>query len=257
MNLEKFIPTAALLPFVKEYLVIETDHATGSQAIPGTSLVLSFRFRGNVKNTTGGAAEAIPATAVAGLRKTVRTFQYGNVSANLLIVLRECGMAAFSSLPAHELYGQNVSSDNIFKAAELRELLERIAEARTHRERIMLTEKFLLKKLRVSKSLPIIGEAVQIIKQQHGLVKVKALADSLHISQDAFEKRFRSQTGATPKQFASIVRLRHLIGQYPTFPSLTDAAYEAGYFDQSHFIKDFKAFTGRTPKDFFSGGQFW
>jgi AraC-like DNA-binding protein len=41
------------------------------------------------------------------------------------------------------------------------------------------------------------------------------------------------------------------------FGTLTDAAYQAGYFDQSHFIKDFRLFTGRTPKDFFSDFQYW
>ncbi|MBO9153344.1 AraC family transcriptional regulator [Chitinophaga sp. GCM10012297] len=256
MKLEKFTPSAALFPFVKEYLLIETDHATESRTIPGTSLVLSFRFRGNVKNTAGVTGN-IPAASVSGLRKTARTFYYENSSANLLVILRECGMAAFSALPAHELFGQSISSDNIFKGSELRELLERMADARTHRGRVMLLENFLLGKLHSPKHLPLIGEAVRVIKQQNGLLKVKALADSLHISQDAFEKRFRSHTGATPKQFASIIRLKNLIDKFPTYSSLTDAAYEAGYFDQSHFIKDFKAFTGRTPKDFFSAGQFW
>ncbi|PXX98382.1 helix-turn-helix domain-containing protein [Halomonas sp. LBP4] len=30
----------------------------------------------------------------------------------------------------------------------------------------------------------------------------------------------------------------------------TDAAHEAGYFDQAHFIHDFKAVTGITPDDY-------
>jgi hypothetical protein len=35
MKLEKFIPSAALMPFVKEYLVIETGQGTESRTIPG------------------------------------------------------------------------------------------------------------------------------------------------------------------------------------------------------------------------------
>ncbi|RPD40586.1 helix-turn-helix domain-containing protein [Chitinophaga barathri] len=257
MKLERFIPSAALAPFVKEYLVIETGQATESQTIPDTSLVLSFRFSGNIMITANGAAETIPATVISGLRKHARTFQYTSSTANLLVILRECGIAAFSSLPAHELFGRSVSSDNVFKGAELREVLDRMAEAKHNRARVTLAEDFLLKKLNTRKTLPVIGDAVKIIKQQNGVIRVKELAASLHISQDAFEKRFRSLIGSTPKQFASIIRLRHLIDKYPTYPSLTDATYEAGYFDQSHFIKDFRLFTGRTPTEFFSAGQFW
>lgn len=35
--------------------------------------------------------------------------------------------------------------------------------------------------------------------------------------------------------------------------SLTDIAYDCGYYDQSHFINDFKEFSGYSPKVYFSG----
>ena len=34
--------------------------------------------------------------------------------------------------------------------------------------------------------------------------------------------------------------------------SLTELAYDNGYFDQSHFIHDFRSMTGLTPKQFFN-----
>ena len=57
--------------------------------------------------------------------------------------------------------------------------------------------------------------------------------------------------GASPKKFASIVRLKNLLQQYPNTGSLTELAYEAGFYDQAHFIKEFKAFTGDTPENYF------
>jgi AraC-like DNA-binding protein len=59
--------------------------------------------------------------------------------------------------------------------------------------------------------------------------------------------------GTSPKKFASIVRLKHVIHQYNPDHSLTELAYEAGFYDQAHFIKEFKLFTGATPEKFFSG----
>lgn len=35
--------------------------------------------------------------------------------------------------------------------------------------------------------------------------------------------------------------------------SLTDIAYDCGYYDQSHFINDFKEFSGYHPSQYFSG----
>ncbi len=245
------------MPFVKEYLVIETGQGMESRTIPDTSLVLSFRFRGAIANATNGAAEAIPPAVISGLRKNARVFQYAGSTANLLVILREGGIAAFTGLPAHELFDRSITSDNVFKGGALREVLERLAEAGHNLTRIALVEDFLLKKLTARKPLPAIGDAIRIIKQYNGAIRVKELAASLHVSQDAFEKRFRALIGSTPKQYASIIRLRNLIEKYPGYASLTDATYEAGYFDQSHFIKDFRAFTGHTPKEFFNSERFW
>ncbi|MNZ68691.1 Helix-turn-helix domain protein [compost metagenome] len=102
-----------------------------------------------------------------------------------------------------------------------------------------------------------VKNAVQLIKQNNGNIRIKDLATDLHISQDPFEKRFRAIIGSTAKQYASIIRLRHLINSYPSYDSLTEASFEAGYFDQSHFIKDFRLFTGQTPKDFFKSSLYW
>ncbi len=89
-----------------------------------------------------------------------------------------------------------------------------------------------------------------------GIVKIKELANSLYISNDVFEKRFRKIVGTTPKQFSSIVRLKSAISQKQQNQSFSDIAFNAGYFDHPHFNKDFKLFTGQTPTDFFKSPSF-
>ena len=257
MKIEKFFPSPALMPFVKEFLIIESDLETGNNLLPDTSIVMAFRYMGNVQNEEGEKKEAIPASAITGLRRSARRLCYSKATANLLVVFNEGGTAAFSRIPAHELFGLTISSENLFLSAELNEILERLAEAQTNRDRIDIVEAFLLRKLINTKPVRLIDNAIQRIKQQSGIIRIKDLAVSLHISQDAFEKRFRTLIGSTPKQYASIIRLRNLIGKYPSYSSLTEASYEAGYFDQSHFIKEFRLFTGKAPKDFFESSVYW
>lgn len=255
MKIERFFPSAALIPYVKEFMIIESDQETCSKTIPGTSMVMSFRYKGKVKKEDG--AETTPSSGIAGMRKSPRLFYYAKETANLLVVFREGGFAAFANIPAHELFELTVSAENLFPAVELSDILEHLAEAKSNRDRIDRMEIFLLRKLLLHKQDLLVGSAIQRINQHNGIVRIKDLATTLHISQDPFEKRFRAVVGATPKQYASIVRLRTLIRKYPAYPSLTEASYEAGYFDQSHFIKDFRQFTGQAPKDFFKSFQYW
>jgi AraC-like DNA-binding protein len=63
--------------------------------------------------------------------------------------------------------------------------------------------------------------------------------------------------GASPKQLASIVRFRHAVRAYRPGLTLTQLAYDAGYFDQSHLIREFRAFTGLTPRDFLRSPYYW
>jgi AraC-like DNA-binding protein len=258
MKYSKFLPSAALQPFIREFIILESDLYFNSRTIPDTSVVMTFRYKGKVSKQDGDREESLSSTNISGLRKSVRVFRYERQTANFLIVFKEGGIKAFTRVPAHEFFELNISSDNLFPPSQLDELVEQLADTATDEGRVKAVEVFLLQKLNArNKPDPIVSGAVTSIRRQSGIIRIKDLAASLYISQDAFEKKFRASVGATPKQYASIIRMKGLIEKYPSYTSLTDAAYEAGYFDQSHFIKDFRLFTGQAPRDFFSDFQYW
>src|SRR6185295_11969728 len=84
-----------------------------------------------------------------------------------------------------------------------------------------------------------------------GDISVTALRTDLSLSERQLERTFRQQTGLTPRQFARLTRFRQVVQllHQPAL-TLTDVAYQAGYYDQAHFIHDFKAFAGLTPRDY-------
>jgi AraC-like DNA-binding protein len=253
MNVKRFLPAIALQPYIREFILIETDEVTDSTVIPDTALIMSIQYAGAVMKQQ----QLLPNTVISGLRRSVRHFVYTAKTANFLIVFKEGGLSAFSRTPANEFFDQTVSADNLFRPKELDPLLERLAEAATDKERVVEAEAFLQSHLVTEKQDALIGNAIQLIRQHQGIIRIRHLASTLHLSQDSFEKRFRTLVGSTPKQYASIIRLRSLIQNYPNYLSLTEASYEAGYFDQSHFIKDFRNFTGRPPKEFFQSSVYW
>jgi transcriptional regulator GlxA family with amidase domain len=113
-------------------------------------------------------------------------------------------------------------------------------------------EAFLLRRLDQSPSLDqTVQSAIAAVRRAQGDISVTALRTDLSLSERQLERTFRQQTGLTPRQFTRLIRFRqvvHLLHQ-PTL-SLTDVAYQAGYYDQAHFIHDFRAFAGLTPRDY-------
>ncbi len=257
MKIEKYIPADRLKPFIKTFMIIESENGTENRILPDTSIVLAFRFNGQITYRENNVKNNLPASLITGLMKSARLLNYSKETANLLVIFNECGAAAFFNEPIHELFGTSVSLESLIQRSNLSEIEEQLAEAKTNRQRISIVEQFLISELKETQSDMLVLNAAQKIKSANGDVKIRDLVEVLHISRDPFEKRFRRLVGTSPKQFASIVRLRNLIDNRSPAESLTDAAQAAGYFDQAHFIKDFKSFTGQTPQAFFKSSAYW
>lgn len=122
-------------------------------------------------------------------------------------------------------------------------------------ERIQCIETFLLARLNKLEVIDrIVKSSVEILLDQAGQVKVEEMAERLKVQRRQLERKFSSAVGLSPKQLSKIIRLQAALKQLHqnTALSLTELAYQNGYFDQSHFIKDFKNFTGMSPKKFYA-----
>jgi AraC-like DNA-binding protein len=256
MNIEAHTPTELLRPFIKTYIIIESQSELTNNVLPDTSPVLAFRYKGRRHYMADDIKIDLPASSISGLRKTLRSFNYSKDTGNILVIFKETGASAFFKEPLHELFGESVSLNNFIGQQKLSIMEEQLSEAANNTQRIDLIEKFLLVKLYNYQPDKLISTAVEKIHSAKGLIKIKQLADLLYISQDAFEKRFRKIVGTSPKQFSSIVRMKSIIYLGQQTHMFTEIAYDTGYFDQAHFNKDFKQFTGLAPTDFFKSSSF-
>ncbi|WP_338876262.1 helix-turn-helix domain-containing protein [Spirosoma sp. SC4-14] len=257
MNTELFLPTAQLSHLVKRFMIIESDLGMVNKILPTTSAVMAFRYRGGVSYTTDATDTSLPTSVITGLRNTTRLVNYASATANLLVIFQEGGAAALVREPIHELFGLNVALDSLFPPQLIRDVEEQLAEAKSNRQRVSVVEKFLIRRMTGITTDALVTNAIRNIRRTNGAIRIKELLTDLPISRDPFEKRFRRMVGTSPKQFAEIVRFRHIINRYSPGTSLTDTAYAAGYFDQAHFINDFKSFTGQSPQQFFKAGRYW
>jgi AraC-like DNA-binding protein len=251
MKLETFIPCEALKPFIKSFIVQEIPFETTYKVLPDTGLVIGFQYRGKLSRIDDNKTMPLSASGVSGLADHARTFQNSAYIGTILVCFKEAGAAPFFRQPLHELFRESVSLDNFMLHSELLCLEERLAEAHSDRARITIVEKFLVDRMKITEPDRLVLAALALIHQSRGNIRIADLAERLHISQSPLEKRFRKAVGASPKKFASIVRLKNVVSQYDPNNSLTALGYEAGFYDQAHFIKEFKTFTGDTPESFF------
>lgn len=257
MRSHQYLPAGTLQPFIKAFMIIESEEGMCNHLLPDTSMVMAFRLQGRVVQAGNGITDNLPVSVLSGLRKTSRTVEYTHHSATLLVIFKEGGAAAFFNTPMHELFESTVSLDSLIPRSKIAIIEEQLAEASGNRERIEIVEQFLLSCLQYQKADLLIFDAIQQIKEAKGMIRIQELVGRFPISRDPFEKRFRRIMGSSPKQFASIIRMRQLVQNHSAATSLTDLAHSAGYFDQAHFIKDFKSFTGQTPHDFFATARYW
>jgi len=148
-------------------------------------------------------------------------------------------------------------NDQIMDLAEVmgnpvKALHMRLLETPGQTERIELIEQFLTKKLRDNErrvfKLNKVADILTSIKQDPSEDSFGNIASRHGITARYLHKLIYQNTGLSPTSFNKISRFQFSLkliskNQQP----LTDIAYAAGYFDQSHFIRDFKSFTGFTP----------
>ena len=97
-----------------------------------------------------------------------------------------------------------------------------------------------------------VQQAIAIILESRGQIKVKELLEQLYMTERTLERNFISQVGLTPKQFAKIIQFQCSLDRLTQakFNTLLEVGFDSGFTDQSHFIRAFKKYTGQTPSYF-------
>lgn len=165
-----------------------------------------------------------------------------------------CGVFRFMNLPLHKLTNGRISTcdlPSIFDDS----FAERLCEAKSLMDRIRLVELYLTRLLRKEDLADKrIAYAVRAINSAHGNLSVPSLAKEVCISQRHLERKFKINTGFTPKEYSRIIKFRHAIRllESASGDNLLSTAIAAGYYDASHLTKEVKALSGQPPSAFFS-----
>lgn len=128
------------------------------------------------------------------------------------------------------------------------QLEEKIALANNNHLRAEIIQQQLLHRLSLSTHDPVIHYCLK--QNQAGYsVPVSQWSTATGISQRQLARKFQQHLGLSPKEYLRVSRFIYSLQQLKNYPAstLTQIAYQSGYYDQAHFIRDYKAYTDHTP----------
>lgn len=133
--------------------------------------------------------------------------------------------------------------------------LGNIFERNDLNQRCRQLDHFFLNMLRVKPELILIKNALNLIFDSFGTIKIADLADQLGLSRRTLQREFHKHLCCSPEMYKKVVKFRVSImaAQQKNLKNLTEVSLYSLYYDQADFTKRFKELTQQTPKDFFAG----
>ncbi|WP_329335797.1 AraC family transcriptional regulator [Streptomyces sp. NBC_01352] len=89
-------------------------------------------------------------------------------------------------------------------------------------------------------------------RPDHAPAQVKDVARELAVSERQLRNLFTEGVGLSPKHYARIDRVRHVLTEAPR-ADWAELAAATGYYDQSHMTSDFRTLMGVPPRSYFTG----
>jgi len=258
MKYQVYTPSPALQPFVKCFWSLDDkaqQEAVIQKVLPDGCMEMIFHYGDLYQQFFDDGSSIIqPRSFVFGqITKYIEIAPTG-ISGIIAARFLPQGISPLLDIPLTSIENKAVPVKDLFGEDGIN-LEERVLNANDNEKRIKLIDTFLLSKLTEQKTIDAITKScVDIIFQSQGQIGVAELADKANINRRNMERKFISAIGMSPKQLARVARLQATLKmlEQKNSATLTEIAYENGYFDQAHFIKDFREFTGMSPKSFFA-----
>lgn len=163
----------------------------------------------------------------------------------------------FFPVPMHDIANQTINLRDLWGTCA-DDMQERVDNAGTMPERVSLIQQYLIQQLYKSITFDSsVAFCLQRMQQTNGQLLLDELANQVGISNRQLARRFNQCVGLSPKEFARITTFTNSLLNLKKYPSstLTEIAYESGYYDQAHFIRACRTYSGLTPSQLIDNEQ--
>jgi AraC-like DNA-binding protein len=256
MNYQVFKPSESLSKFVRFFWVLENDDNSTPfihRSIADGSAELIFHYKGAFEELKDNVKVKQAFSMVHAQSQKSRRFETKEKFGIFGAYLYPFALPLLFKMPSFELSNQMPDiSDLLGNEGQILE--EKMMLAKDNCSRVDILSNYLECKLMKNDFLHPVTKAIYHIIHSRDLVSVPSLADKFCLSERQFERKFKELAGFSPKLYSRIIRFGKTVSYYGnTSKSLTEIAFDCGYYDQSHFIHEFKEFSGYHPKEYFFG----
>ncbi|MHA4895212.1 DUF6597 domain-containing transcriptional factor [Pedobacter sp. PWIIR3] len=185
MKFVKYLPAERLRPYIKYLVISAQERENEYKVLPSPGLVIGFQYQGELALSQAGLQQKLGRSGITGISDTYKIFKSSVHIGTVLVYFTETGFAHFASHPANELFNLSLSLHDIFSKQDVSIIEEKLSAATTDQQRINLIERFLISQLREIDADKLIVEAVRLIYDSQGTIRIKELNDKLMISASA------------------------------------------------------------------------
>jgi len=168
------------------------------------------------------------------------------------------GLRPFIKIKRSEVTDKFLTHEEVF-GRNVKVLQEKVLHTINVSDIIATVEDFFVRELYDTASDDLlVVDAMQKILAANGKVDLDRIYSRYGLTPRRIQQRFSDFAGTSPKMFARLVKFRFALKKLHSITphgSLTNVAYDAGYYDQSHFIHDFKFFAGVNPQRYLSNNH--
>jgi len=247
-------PSAKLAKVIDCYWFLKTDASTNIDSREylhpmggGMDFILNFAdplLFGDIKYIdTCIFKGASTFTKKLGLHGTIETIG---------IRFKPASASFFLPLPLSELKDQTVPVSEL-NVKNYSAIYSKVYKANTISQKTLIIENWLCHIFEPKNhNRHAIDRALAYLEKHNGMKKILSLSQYLDLDKRKLERLFQHHVGLSPKEYSRNLRIakaRCFIKQSGN-NSLTNIAYDLGYYDQSHFINQFKKVEGMTPREY-------
>ena len=171
----------------------------------------------------------------------------------LVVVLQPYAIYNLLHASASEMNDRSIPLAELF-GREAVDLEDQILNASQPSHMIHSIERFLPKKeVLVEDRDPAFEESLQLIYRHKGIITIEELLKKIPVTERQLERKYNKYIGTTPKKFSDIIKFQYFLKRlqhHRPDEKMTHAAYDGGYYDQSHLNNYFKKTTGLTPRQY-------
>lgn len=257
LNYYAIDPPRYLAGIVRYFWVLEGSQLNGipflHRSFADCSAEFIFYYKGafDVQISTNPTIKTFR-SGISGHASLPRRFETSSDFGMLGVYLYPFAIPQLADLPASALTNEMVDVSTLFGLEGLL-LEEKVLAAKNNLERVRIVSQFIKQKIdRAKDREPLLQQTIKQIVDGTEPLSISELRNDFYLSVRQFERKFKEQSGFSPRAFLNIARFSALIKSTEKHrTNLTRMAYDRGFYDQSHFIHNFRQFSGYSPSQYF------